>query len=126
MEPPAFASSWQHDGLNELLEEPTVMRVRADQCMYGLTTPGPDRRTPMPAMKPTAFLSNSWCVLSELSKICDHSHQHQHLMGGRARDAAIDPRLLCEAIARGYARQKKYDVRGKSCTGNLDKMRLNL
>ena len=88
---PAFAESWQLEELEQLLDEPTVMRVRADQCMYGLKTPGPDRKTMMSAKKPTAFMGNSWCVMSELSKRCDQSHTHQPLMGGRAKDAALYP-----------------------------------
>ena len=81
-EHPAFAESWQLEEIEALLEDPTVMRVRADQCMYGLEISGPDRKTSMRAMKPTAFMSNSWCVLPGLSLRCDGTHEHQPLMGG--------------------------------------------
>ena len=102
-----------------------VMTSVADQCMYGLVTPGPlPDREPMAAKKPTRFLSNSWCVLHELATRCDHSHVHQELMGGRASKAAEYPDQLCRAICRGIANQKRYDQSGKVCTGNLDSLTL--
>ena len=103
------------------------MTAVADQCMYGLLTPGPGPapRELLPAKKPTRFMSNSWCILQELSTRCDHSHVHQELMGGRASSAAIYPDALCRAICRGLANQKKYDRSGKVCTGRLDSIALN-
>ena len=93
----------------------------ADQCMYGLTTSGPTPGSVMPAQKPTRFLSNSWCILQELSTRCDRSHEHQQLVGGRGAKAAIYPDKLCRAICKGFANQKKYDQSYKVCSGGMGK-----
>ena len=70
----------------------------------------------MAAKKPTRVMSNARCIVDELSIRCDKSHRHQHLVGGRASKASEYPDGLCRANCRGLARQKKYDVRGKSCS----------
>ena len=116
-EHPAYADSWGLEEVVRMGELEGVSTVVADQCMYGLTTPGPDRRTEMPAKKPTRFMSNSWCELQELFIRCDKSHEHQHLIGGRGARAAEYPDLLCEAICRGLANQNRFDSSGKVCTG---------
>ena len=93
----------------------------AHQCIYGLETPGPaPDRLPMPAKKPTRFMSSSCSILQELSTRCDHSHKHQELMDGGAKNASEYPDALCRAICRGLANQKKYDSSFRVCTGNLD------
>ena len=81
--------------------------------MYGLVTSGPlPDKEPMAAKKPTQFMSNSWCVLHELTTRCDKSHVHQELMGGRASKAARCPDELCRVICRGLANQMRYDLWG--------------
>ena len=99
----------------------------ADQCMYGLVTPGPlpDKEL-MAAKKPTQFMYNSWRILHEWAMRCYKSHVHQELMGGRASKAAEYPDELCRVISRGLANQKRCDLSGKVCTGNLDSLSLML
>ena len=80
-----------------------------DQCQYGLVTHGPDGR-PMPAMKPTRFLSSAPAVLEALGRRCDRGHRHQVLAGsGRAAAAARYPPGLCRAILRGAEEQRRRD-----------------
>lgn len=110
-EHPAWAASWKMPELDELSRVPEVLWQRADQCMYGLVTPN-DAGISTPAMKPTGFLSSSWCILEELSLRCDHSHPHQQLVGGRAAAAALYPPALCKAICKGLVRQRAYDKSG--------------
>ena len=63
-----------------------------------------------PVNKPTGFISNSWAVLEALDKRCnDESHDHVHLVGGRASGTAIYPPELCAAICRGISRQLRSD-----------------
>ena len=114
MEHPAYVDSWKPEELVELANLDGVMTQIADQCMYGLTTPGLEG---LSAKKPTKFLSNSWCILPELFVRCDKQHVHQQLMGGRGAKAAEYPDALCKAICRGLANQKRYDASGKVCTG---------
>ena len=121
MEHSAYADSWKLDCVEDFRKSEGVMTSVADQCMHGLVTPGPlPEKELMAAKKPTQVMSNSWCILHELATRCDKSHVHQELMGGRASKAAEYPDELCRAICRGLANQKRYDLSGKVCTGNLD------
>ena len=52
-------------------------------------------------MKPTRFLTTSQQVVECLDKICDRSHKHQHLSGGKAAEAAFYPLPLIRAILKG-------------------------
>ena len=123
-EHPAYADSWQLPQMKEFVDSPGVATIVGDMCMYGLVTPNSDRTGFLPAKKPTQFMSNSWYVLKELGIRCDKSHEHQHLMGGRASKAAEYAFGLCDAICRGMARQKAYDRTGKVCSGALDRLQL--
>ena len=117
MEHPAFAESWKLEELVELANLDGVMTQIADQCMYGLRTPNADKSGEAPAKKPTKFVSNSWCIIQELSVRCDKTHEHQHLIGGRGAKAAEYPDDVCKAICRGLAHPKRYDASGTVCTG---------
>ena len=119
MEQLAYADSWNIEAIEKFMELPGLATEIADQCMYVLTTPSEVDGTPTLARKPTKFLSNSWCLLQELSTRCDKSHEHQHLVGGRGKKAAEYPDKLCRAICRGLANQKRYDASGKVCTGGM-------
>ena len=123
-EHPAYADSWKIEEITEFALLDGVMIEVADQCMYGLTTPGEETGEPMPAKKPTKFMSNSWCILHELSTRCDKTHVHQVLMGGRGAKAAEYPDKLCRAICRGLANQKRYDASGKICSGPISSQSL--
>ena len=70
-----------------------------------------DRKT-MPAKKTTRFMSNAELLLQELSKRCGGKHQHQQLLDGRAKAAAVYPEGLCRAICKGLVRQLEIK-RGK-------------
>ena len=62
-EHPAYADSWKLPEVVEFKELTGVMSTVADQCMYGLMTPSKTELGEAPAMRPTQFMSNSWCVL---------------------------------------------------------------
>ena len=113
-EHPATALSWKEDTVLALLKSPLVHTVVADQCMYGLTSPVDGNSSKrLPAMKPTRFMTNSLFMQAQLGKRCDHSHSHQQLVGGRARDAAFYPLPLVEAILQGIANQADDDHRAR-------------
>ena len=120
LEHPESANSWDIPELVEFRRLDGVMTQVADQCMYGLTTHSDVKGESLPAKKPTRFMSNSWCVLQELSVRCDKSHVHQPLVGGRAHKAQEYPSGLCKAICRGISNQKRYDESGRVCTGKLE------
>ena len=106
-EHPAYAETWELPCMQRLLATPGVDWQIGDQCQYGLVTHDSEGRE-APALKPTRFVSNAWCLLEELSKRCPRTHEHQALMGGRAAAAAEYPDGLCDAVCRGLVRQKEY------------------
>jgi hypothetical protein len=91
-----------------LLTHPKVSSVVAHLCQFGMVTVGKDGER-VPAKKATRFMSSSKAVLEMLSKRCDRSHTHQHLVNGRAKAAAIYPPALCRAILRGIAKQRRLE-----------------
>ena len=123
-EHPAQATSWNMSEMKDTATEFGLEETVCDQCMYGLCTWGSDKGEKVPAKKPTRFMSNSWCILQELSIRCDHSHPHQPLMSGRAKDAAHYPDALCKAICRGLAKQQAYDRTGRVCSGAFNAVQL--
>jgi hypothetical protein len=118
-EHPESADSWQIPELVEFARLEGVMTQVADQCMYGLVSPTGNGKEVLPAKKPTRFMSNSWCVLQELSVRCDKSHIHQPLIAGKASKAQEYLDGLCRAICRGLANQKRYDEGGQISSGRL-------
>ena len=112
-EHPAGASSWNEPNIKQLRNMPGVYCIRADQCAFGLMTPGPDGK-PMHAKKPTRFLTNSLAMARMLQRLCDKSHKHQQLSGGRCADAAFYPLELVRAMIRGMSEQGKLDMNCKS------------
>ena len=99
-EHPHGASSWGDIHMKRLLNHPGVNSVVSDQCQYGLLTPGPEGKL-LPAKKPTRWASTSSHMLARLSARCPGNHEHQHLVGGRAANAAFYPPGLIINILRG-------------------------
>ena len=56
--------------------------------------------------KATGFLTNSKGISEELAKRCSGDHEHQPLLGGRAKVAEEYPPKLCEAIVKGVIKEK--------------------
>ena len=99
-EHPQSATSWEDAQMKRLRSHPRVGTMVSDQCQYGLTTPGLEGNL-MPAKKPTCWASISIQMLSRLSARCPGDHEHQHLIGGRAANAAFYPPELITNILRG-------------------------
>ena len=80
---------------------PRVIKVKADQCAFGLTTKvgGKERLV----KKPAGLLTNSWRVARELDRKCDQSHSHFSLMEGRATQA-----LQCFRAAVEFPRHRRH------------------
>ena len=99
-EHPKSATSWKDDVMVKLLRKPRVSTTVSDQCEHGLLTPGPNGES-TPAMKPTRWASSSSHMLKRLSTRCKRDHVHQHLVGGRAKDAEnYSPKLIIEILRR--------------------------
>ena len=101
-EHPRLARSWDQKPVKDILKLPNVGTTVCDQCAYGLVSKT-DGGEAIPAQKPTMWMSNSPAMLSELSLRCDRSHDHQHLVEGRAKPAENYPIDLVLAIVRGMS-----------------------
>ena len=107
-EHPLTASSWRLPGMISLLSHPEVACVTSDMCQYGMTQKN-DRGEHLPVLKPTRWLGNSPHILYKLSRRCKREHQHQVLLGGRAKQAQVYPEELCCSILQGLRRQLTAD-----------------
>ena len=79
-------------------------------CQFGMTSPitGSDGQVGH-VKKPTGFLSSSRFIAAELNRYCDGSHDHVHLVAGKAAAAQVYPPELCKAMLRGTRKQKQAD-----------------
>ena len=85
-EHPASASSWNRKEMQALAKLEGVEEVICDQCMFGLVTRSTGGQL-KPAKKRTKFLTNVPELKDELGVTCDGKHEHQQLVGGRAKKA---------------------------------------
>ena len=69
-------------------------------------------------------MTNSGELAKELSRTCDQTHEHQHLVNGRAKDAAKYPIELCRAICRGLIKEKRNRALGISAVVEVEARRL--
>jgi hypothetical protein len=119
-EHPETATSWSDPAMVALLSLPKVSSVVSDQCEYGLLTPGPGG-IPMAAKKPTRWASSSPHMLKRLSKRCSQTHDHQHLVGGRAKACENYPPELITEILRGIRDTADHEEEwGDECVSSLD------
>ena len=102
-EHPLSAASWRLPEVKRVMQIPGVGVTTCHQCRFGLHTID-EHGNPALAKKPTQFMSNSPFMLNELTRLCDGTHAHQHLVGGRAKCAEHYPLDLVLAILRGSDR----------------------
>ena len=57
-------------------------------------------------------MSSAPAILEKLNRLCDKTHEHQHLVDGRAKEAAVYPPQLCRAILRGIDKQRLREGKG--------------
>ena len=81
-------------------------------CRFGMTSHVREQDEPRGLVKkPTGLMTSSRCIVAQLDSRCDGSHEHMHLVGGRASAAQVYPDELCRAILRGVVGQKAEDSR---------------
>ena len=107
-EHPATASTWKDPVMLNILGLPGVNVSVSDQCMTGLTTKGPDG-IQMPAKKSTRWASSSHHMIKRLSQRCSKDHDHQMLVGGRAKAAQDYPMELIKEILRGIRATEDHE-----------------
>jgi hypothetical protein len=102
---PSYA--WQEDPLQDLISNGFVL-LKADQCMYGLGK-WLDEYVKGFFKKPTGFLVPEGSSLVEkLPRICDQSHMHSHVVGGKKFTAPAGhyTEELAKAILEGALEDK--------------------
>lgn len=115
-EHPDQAWSWKLDFMMDLSEMEGVSRVTGHQCCFGLQTVDLDGEMGL-VLKPTGWMSNSECILAEVSRRCENEslprnewHTHVHLVGSsQTRPAQSCPPALVVAILRGLKAQLKVN-----------------
>ena len=111
--------SWNMNFVSRIVHGKRVMLAMVDQCRFGLTTTDKDGKDG-PARKRYVLISSSWAVIDELHGTCDGLHEHHnHLIDGRAKEAAIYQPRLCRAISRGIIRQHMIDETGSYSSPTL-------
>ena len=108
LEHPRTSRAWQEEDVKRLAEMEGVYTCHIDMCAYGMQIGGG------PNLKPTTMLTNSEEIAMELRRRCTKDHEHVPLIGGKAKEAAVYPRALCEAVVRGFRNYlKKKDGQAK-------------
>ena len=102
-EHPWGAKSWRENCVQSLMQLPNVHTVKGNMCRHNMKGDGEL------VFKPTGWCSNSPHILKHMNKLCDKSHNHANLLGGKAAQAAIWPRGLCLSILRGLREQLLHD-----------------
>ena len=109
-----------------MMKQKRVSTVVPDQCEYGLFTPGPDGE-PMPAKKPTRWMSSSPHMLKRLSRRCQGDHAHQNLVGGRDKSADNYPSELSTQMLWGMRDTADFEEKwGNETKVDLDHIMLNV
>ena len=99
MEHPQAATSWEVEAVKQLIAETDVQTTVLDMCRFGMQAV--DRDGPGLVRKSTQVVSDVEELISILSQRCLGAHRHVHLVGGKARAAAIYPEKLCNAVVKG-------------------------
>ena len=112
-EHPAYATSWQTDVMEKILEEKGVTSFTCDQCVYGC-----EAEDGSLIKKPTSVMSNAKKFTKELTARC-HGRGgqcgrpdgwiHKQCRWKTARLAAMYHFELCRAICVGCRRQLQHD-----------------
>ncbi len=124
-EHPRAAASWQESEVVEMLKNPEVSLVTADQCMHGAeVTYGYLKGQPV--RKRTGFMSNAPALLARLKVQCngregrcERSKGGTHVIasGRVARDSERYSKQLCRAILRGMTDEVR--TRGIARSGEV-------
>jgi len=106
LEQPRTSRAWSLESVMKLTITQGVILTDFHQCMYGLTAV--DRLGPAPAYKPTRVLSSHPPPAEALTRPCDGTHRHAHLVGKSACSRAAQyPRAMCDAILKAVDVIKK-------------------
>ena len=102
------------------MNHPASELVQGHMCRFRMTTHiGTKNGERGLVKKPTGFLSSSRFIAAELNRYCDGSHDHVHLVAGKAAAAQVYPPDLCKAMLRGTRKQKQADMSRRVSTTSM-------
>ena len=105
---PWGASSWKLECVQELLADGSASLVGTHMCRFGMSSHIRERDGDRGlAKQTTGVMTSSGCMAAQLDRRCNGQHDHVHVVGGRASTAQVCPQLLCEAMPRDIAQQKR-------------------
>ena len=97
-----------HEEILMLTAAPGEHIAYCNMCRFGMESK--DEIGTGLVKKPTKFMTNSRKVHDRLNVKCENNvlpegekHRHVHLISGRARQAQIYPKALCQAVLKGIA-----------------------
>ena len=102
-EQPWGNASWALDMVQRVQSLPGVRVAKCDQCMFGQWAWN-HAGEEMKVKKATGFMTNCAEIEAELAVQCSGDHEHQPLIGGRAKWCAQYPPKLVAAIIKGLRR----------------------
>eukprot|EP00435_Cladocopium_sp_Y103_P071135 s185_g36.t2 len=110
LEHPLPSRAWAEECVQELIQRPGIYVCQTDMCQYGMKV------RKLPNKKATRWVTNSKHVAMELQRRCNGEHEHEHLMGGLAKFAAVYPKALCQAVVRGLMNHLRAAGKLESCS----------
>ena len=107
--------------MEAMLADPRVTWVEGHMCQFGTTAPISGQPGAVGyAKKPTRCMTSSRFVAEELNRYCDGSHDHVHLVAGKAAAAQVYPPELCKAMLRSTRKQKEFEQLSMVSTGAMN------
>ena len=98
VENPRSSDMWRHSALQRWILKPDIHLAKVDLCAYGMVSS--DHAVPM--RKPLSLLCNNGRFAEHITKLCDHSHEHQTVQGNETAKSAVYPTAFANAVVRAY------------------------
>ena len=101
-EHPWTSKAWAEPRVRRLLEQEETLLAKNDQCMFRLVS-----RRGVRHKKPTGWMTNHEGIANALSRVCDHSHEHEHVLGsgpGGSKSTLSQeyPQELVDTVLKAY------------------------
>eukprot|EP00973_Karenia_brevis_P094184 12421180-Karenia_brevis.AAC.1 len=110
-EHPAGASSWKLGEMLKFMQQEGIISEITNMCCFGMETTNSERDGTLLVSKPTRFMTNAPELMKIIHRRCQGGHEHGRLISGRAKEAAIYPPALCQAVVHGIKQQVAWDAK---------------
>ena len=106
LEHPKSSTAWSLPAVARLMEVPGLQSQTFHVCCYGLKAR--DKFGEDWVNKPTMIMTNSEAIAQKASARCTGGHRHVHLIGGKAKAAAIYPVKLVDTFLDGLMLERAW------------------